>query len=59
MNIGPGLSEGLGHRSIQHTVRYTELAPDRFKDFWRRSAARNQSAAFAVDVVAKHAWGEQ
>jgi integrase len=25
----------LGHRNIQHTVRYTELAPDRFKDFWR------------------------
>ena len=25
----------LGHRSIQHTVRYTELAPDRFKGFWR------------------------
>jgi integrase len=25
----------LGHRSIQHT-RYTELAPTRFKDFWRR-----------------------
>jgi integrase len=24
----------LGHRNIQHTVRYTELAPDRFKDFW-------------------------
>jgi site-specific recombinase XerD len=23
----------LGHRNIQHTVRYTELAPDRFKDF--------------------------
>jgi len=22
----------LGHRNIQHTVRYTELAPDRFKD---------------------------
>jgi site-specific recombinase XerD len=21
----------LGHRNIQHTVRYTELAPDRFK----------------------------
>jgi hypothetical protein len=20
---------------IQHTVRYTELAPDRFKNFWR------------------------
>jgi site-specific recombinase XerD len=25
----------LGHRNIQHTVRYTGLAPDRFKDFWR------------------------
>lgn len=25
----------LGHRNIQHTVRYTELAPDRFKTFWR------------------------
>ena len=24
----------LGHRNIQHTVRYTELAPTRFKDFW-------------------------
>lgn len=24
----------LGHRQIQHTVRYTEMAPDRFKDFW-------------------------
>ena len=25
----------LGHKSIQHTVRYTELAPNWFKDFWR------------------------
>lgn len=25
----------LGHRNIQHTARYTELAPDRFKNFWR------------------------
>jgi integrase len=25
----------LGHRNIQHTVRYSELAPGRFKDFWR------------------------
>ena len=25
------------HKNIQHTVRYTELAPHRFKDFWRRS----------------------
>ena len=25
----------LGHKNIQHTVRYTEMAPTRFKDFWR------------------------
>ena len=25
----------LGHRNIQHTVRYTELSPTRFKDFWQ------------------------
>jgi type 1 fimbriae regulatory protein FimE len=24
----------LGHRNIQHTVRYTELTPGRFKNFW-------------------------
>jgi type 1 fimbriae regulatory protein FimE len=24
----------LGHRNIQHTTRYTELASDRFKNFW-------------------------
>ena len=24
----------LGHKNIQHTVRYTELASGRFKDFW-------------------------
>jgi integrase len=24
------LQAWLGHRNIQHTVRYTELAPDRF-----------------------------
>ena len=26
----------LGHKNIQHTVRYTELSSSRFKDFWRR-----------------------
>jgi site-specific recombinase XerD len=25
----------LGHRNIQNTTRYTALAPDRFKGFWR------------------------
>lgn len=25
----------LGHKNITHTVRYTELSPERFKGFWR------------------------
>ena len=25
----------LGYRNIQHTVRYTELSPNRFQNFWR------------------------
>jgi site-specific recombinase XerD len=25
----------LGHKNIQRTVRYTDMAPGRFKDFWR------------------------
>ncbi len=25
----------LGHKNIQHTVRYTQLSPDRFRDFWK------------------------
>jgi integrase len=25
----------LGHKNIQHTVRYTDMAPTRFKNFWR------------------------
>jgi len=28
------LQHYLGHKNIQHTVRYTELSPDRFRDFW-------------------------
>jgi type 1 fimbriae regulatory protein FimB/type 1 fimbriae regulatory protein FimE len=24
-----------GHKNIQHTVRYTELAADRFNGFWK------------------------
>lgn len=30
-----GLQHYLGHRNIQRTVRYTEMASDRFKSFWR------------------------
>src|SRR5215831_4522437 len=29
------LQAWLGHKNIQHTVGYTELVPDRFKEFWR------------------------
>jgi len=29
------LQAHLGHRNIQHTVRYTEMSPTRFRDFWR------------------------
>ena len=29
------LQHYLGHQNIQHTVRYTELAADRFKGFWQ------------------------
>ena len=25
----------LGHKNIQHTVRYTELSPQRFNNFWQ------------------------
>src|SRR6516165_7393607 len=28
------LQHYLGHKNIQHTVRYTELSPERFKNFW-------------------------
>ena len=28
------IQDYLGHRNIQHTVRYTELSADRFKGFW-------------------------
>lgn len=29
------IQQYLGHKNITHTVRYTELAPGRFKDFWK------------------------
>ena len=29
------LQHYLGHKNIQHTVRYTELSPERFKGFWK------------------------
>lgn len=29
------IQDYLGHKNIQHTVRYTKLASDRFNNFWR------------------------
>jgi type 1 fimbriae regulatory protein FimB/type 1 fimbriae regulatory protein FimE len=34
----------LGHKNIQHTVRYTEPAPDRFREFWRSALDPTNSA---------------
>jgi type 1 fimbriae regulatory protein FimE len=28
------IQDYLGHKNIQHTVRYTEMAPHRFENFW-------------------------
>jgi len=28
------IQQYLGHKNITHTVRYTELSPERFKNFW-------------------------
>jgi len=30
------LQERLGHRNVQHTVRYAELTPKRFESFWQK-----------------------
>ncbi len=42
----------LGHKNIHHTVRYTELSPDRFREFWaterrpcRRDVQRSHGTA--------------
>ena len=29
------LQHYLGHRNIQHTVRYTQMSSERFKNFWK------------------------
>ena len=35
------VQDWLGHRSIHHTVRYTELSPTRFKDFGAKQGSPN------------------
>ena len=29
------LQDWLGHKNIQHAVIYTQLSPERFREFWR------------------------
>ena len=33
--VAAELAHYLGHRNLQSTARYTALAPDRFKGFWK------------------------
>jgi type 1 fimbriae regulatory protein FimB/type 1 fimbriae regulatory protein FimE len=48
------IQDWLGHRSIQHTVRYTELSPTRFRDFWRdRVAKLDESIACGLDSASR------
>jgi integrase len=45
----------LGHKNIQHTVRYTELAPDRFKDLAMMrypNSSRTASTAITSNATA-------
>jgi site-specific recombinase XerD len=44
------LQAWLGHKNIQHTVRYTELSPDRFN--FRPSSASPNARDFADSSVA-------
>jgi Phage integrase family len=44
----------LGHRNIQHTTRYTELAADRFKDFCAISPTPNIAMARVCPLLHKH-----
>ena len=51
------LQHYLGHRSIAHTVRYTELAADRFaglwQDCWSRSLDPSRSGLDRPDDLAR------
>ena len=46
------LQHYLGHKNIQHTVRYTDMAPDRFKNFWRGDDGARENSD---DAVGEHA----
>ena len=43
----------LGHRNIRNTTRYTALAADRFKSFWKDQTMFSQNSRFASPLVAR------
>jgi type 1 fimbriae regulatory protein FimE len=43
----------MGHRNFQHTVSYTELAVDRFRDFWQSRGPTIQRGIPANDPVGR------
>jgi integrase len=54
------LQHYLGHKNIQHTVRYSELSHERFRNFWkdqerladtRWPSFRNVTASSATSTV--------
>jgi integrase len=49
------LQHYLGHKNIQHTVRYTEMAPDRFKDPYRGPHIKS-SAPLVLDTRSRIYW---
>ena len=42
----------VGHRNIQHTVRYTELSPGRFKDFCAPDESRRPNSKLTSSATA-------
>jgi hypothetical protein len=42
----------LGHRYIQHTVRYTELSSDRFKGWWKDKSLTANGIGGSIDLLA-------
>jgi site-specific recombinase XerD len=49
------LQHYLGHKNIQHTVRYTELSPDGFRNFWREISVSQFALVFAGPHVRRRA----
>ena len=47
------LQAWLGHKNIHHTVRYTEIAPDRFKDFWSMASFPSGKSATGLSAIGR------